>query len=123
MKVLPLVSKHLSHLNERFLPSSSPPLEPKERLPVSPQMKWDSSEGVLKKKFMFDDDRKRYEFVVGLMGYEADKGHHAKILIEEGMVFVQLFTRDVDQITELDREYARACDSLFKDVTTQNEPK
>lgn len=116
MKVLPLVSKHLSNLNERFLPSSSPPLAPKERLPVSPQSKWDSSSGVLKKKFAFDDDRVRYEFVIGLMGYEADRGHHARVLIEEGSVSIELFTKDVDQVTELDREYAKFCDTLFKDV-------
>jgi pterin-4a-carbinolamine dehydratase len=121
MKVLPLVSRHLSHLNERFLPSSSPPLSPKERLPVSPQTKWDSSGGVLKKTFRFEDDKKRYEFVIGLMGIESESGHHAKILIEENAVTVELFTRDVDQITELDREYARSCDTLFKEVMLHDE--
>ena len=118
MKVLPLVSGHLSVINERWLPSSSPPLEAKQRMPISPQTKWDSSSGVLKKTFQFDADRSRYEFIIGLMGREVDVGHRAKITIDNDKVGIELITHDVNQITELDREYAKFCDALFKDLTT-----
>ena len=117
MKVLPLVKVHLSQVNQKFLPTETP-LTPKVRQPIRPQVRWDSSSGVLKKTFSFDDNHQRYEFVVGLMGRELDVGHHAKILIDEKSVSVQLVTEDVDQITELDKEYAKFCDILYKDITS-----
>jgi pterin-4a-carbinolamine dehydratase len=116
MKVLPLVKVHLSQTSQKFLPGS-PPLTPKERQPIRPQARWDSSTGSLKKAFSFDDDRQRYEFIVAILGRELDVGHNADITIREGEVTIVLKTKDIDQVTELDREYAKFCDTVYKDIT------
>ena len=58
----------------------------------------------------------RSAFVAGLFEYEAKTQHNATITIDEGEVTLDVRTKDVDQITELDKEYAAWADELYRDV-------
>jgi len=55
-------------------------------------------------------------FVAGLLQFEDTVGHHAKIVVENIDVRVEVYTHDVNDITELDTEYAQYADLLFADV-------
>lgn len=53
---------------------------------------------------------------MGLMEYETKTQHNATIIVTEGEVTVEVRTKDVDQVTELDKEYANWSDELYRDV-------
>lgn len=79
----------------------------------------------LHKAYKFISNELRNIFVEGLFEYEKKIGHNAKMVIEEYIVTLDVYTKDIDQVTELDKEYAKYADILFKDivysVTIENE--
>ena len=93
------------------------PIEPQEaEAPILASERWREVDGSLVKKFQFRRDGDRNKFVLALMEYEAEVGHNALIVIEADRVMLKLHTHDVDKVTELDKEYARFADVLFRDV-------
>ena len=74
----------------------------------------------LMKTFEFSSmDKKRY-FVLELLGYEEENNHHAKITIDSDSVSVEVYTHDVNDVTELDQEYASMADDIYTDVSYYN---
>lgn len=86
------------------------------QLPVIPVNRWDKSTGRLQKSYEFQDIPTRNRFVSTLMEYESEVGHNAVITLDELKVTLLVYTKDVDVITELDKEYASAADTTYKDV-------
>ena len=70
----------------------------------------------LTKKFQFRRLEDRNNFVQQMMTYELEIQHHARITIEEDNVTIEVVTKDVERITEIDREFATYADVVFKDV-------
>ena len=68
------------------------------------------------KDYSFNDSDILFRFVSGLIKFENIVGHNAKIIIDNKSVRIEVYTHDVDNITELDVEYAKYADSLFNDV-------
>lgn len=116
--------KRRSTIYEAFMPQSQRPMEfgalpvqPKEpEAPVFAVDRWKESDGALYKTYRFRRMPDRDAFVVGLLAYEADIQHHAELRIEEAQVDLRLQTRDIGKATEIDKEYARYADVLFKDL-------
>jgi pterin-4a-carbinolamine dehydratase len=93
------------------------PVEPREaEAPVLAVERWRQVDGALTKRYMFRRDGDRDRFLMGLLDYEREVRHNATIVIESDTVTLRVVTHDVDRVTELDREYARFADVLFKDV-------
>lgn len=124
----------LSSLHESFIDKARRPMS-FGRLPISPVQgdiaiipvdKWVSLKepSRLKKTYNFLSKRDRNNFVVELFDYEKSSGHSATIKIQDDSVELVLFTKNLDQITEIDKEYARFADELFKDIVYNpvNEP-
>jgi hypothetical protein len=125
----------LANLHEAFIDRARHPMS-FGKLPIEPLSsgaviipvdKWEklASPTRLRKTFKFASQEKRNEFVQGLFEYEAKTRHNAMITIDEDKIVLDIRTKDIDQITELDKEYARFADVLFKDVayssSTENE--
>lgn len=116
----------LTQLHEEFMDKARQPMSfgrlpvlPKESdVPVLAAERWKkvASPTRLRKTFRFLSQEMRNEFVKELFQYESETQHNATITIEEGEVTLDVRTKDVDQITELDKEYARAADELYRDV-------
>jgi len=70
----------------------------------------------LHKSYKFISNDLRNMLIKDIFEYEKKVGHHAKITIEEYKITLDVYTKDIEQITELDKEYARFCDVLFKDI-------
>jgi pterin-4a-carbinolamine dehydratase len=70
----------------------------------------------LAKKYSFDDPEARNWFIKELIEDEIQSGHHGSIGINGMEVIVEVWTHDVDAVTELDLEYASRCDDIFDDV-------
>ena len=104
------------------------PIEPTEAgTAIIPVDKWEKVKSPLRlrKAYKFMSQEKRNAFVQGLFEYEEKTHHNATITVEEDKVTLDIRTKDVDQITELDKEYAKYADVLFRDVvynlSTDNE--
>jgi pterin-4a-carbinolamine dehydratase len=93
------------------------PVQAKEaEAPVIAVERWHDVDGTLMKTYHFRRDGDRDLFVNGLFEHENEVKHNALIIIQGDKVALRLKTHNIDRVTELDREYARFADSLFKDV-------
>lgn len=101
-----------SLLNEAAITLSvSAPIQPKrfdwERM-TSPER--------LGKTFEFGSHAEYKNFVVELMSYEEQTGHYGKVSCEFPKVHVEVYTHEVNGITELDLEYTAEADEIRRDV-------
>lgn len=114
-----LATLHESFINkarEPFVKGTLPVQTKEDFLPVIPVNTWKKSQEYYVKKFDFREQKHRNEFIKQLLEYEDEVGHNAKLVINEGLVVVMLQTKDIELVTELDKEYARYADSVYKDV-------
>lgn len=99
------------------------PIKPQERdVPVIPSDRWTDTQNKKStvKTFKFDQQEKRDRFIHALLAYEFTNGHHATVTFDEGNVKVRLTTHTIDQVTEVDREYASYLDKLYKDINHES---
>lgn len=114
----------LARLHEEFLDKARRPMTfgglpvmPREAdVPLIPVNKWTKTDGTLKKSYQFRLMDQRNSFVKQLLDHEIEVNHNASISIDEDIVVLKLQTKDIKQITELDKEYAKWADELYKDV-------
>ncbi len=78
--------------------------------------KWRIQDKKLTKKYFFENFDDRNRFLKSLFEYETQIGHHANFVIEELNVTISLITKDVDKVTELDKEYAKYVDIIRRDL-------
>ena len=107
-----------SRAGKQLLPESFGSLS--AELPVAPEstdwsLQYDPER--LHRTYIFDSISQRSLFVEELMSLEEVSSHHAKITIEGLKVTVEVWTHDVERVTELDQEYAADCDVLYKDIS------
>jgi pterin-4a-carbinolamine dehydratase len=115
---------NLKKLHEAFIEKANRPMtfgalpiaakEPEA--PIMATNRWRDVDGALVKQYMFRRAGDRDRFMMGLLDYEREVQHHATIVIDADTVTLKIITHDVDRATELDREYARFADVLFRDV-------
>lgn len=117
---------NLKRLHEEFIEISRRPMQ-LGRNPISPKSvglpivvmnKWETQGNPrrLTKIYRFRRMSDRTIFVNELLEYEEKVKHNADIFLSEDIVKVELMTRDVQQITELDKEYARFSDEIYKEI-------
>jgi len=71
----------------------------------------------LVRKFDFEDIERRNWLLKELLEDEVQSGHNGRILADGMDVVVEVWTHDLDAVTELDLEYASRCDDIFNDVS------
>jgi len=86
--------------------------------PSSPTAGWSllKSPRRLTRTYEFRDSRMASDFLIEVMSHESRTGHHAKITCEFPLITIEVRTHDLDDVTELDQEYARSCDHIYADV-------
>lgn len=93
------------------------PVKPVQKdVPVIASSKWIARDKKLSKIFRFRDLGERNLFVKLLLDHEHEVQHSANLVIDEDYVDVCVWTRDINSITEIDKEYAKHADSLYKEV-------
>ena len=101
------------HALPNFMPVSKPncPIVPKEDT-------WErvSDPNRLMKKFNFNSFDEMAEFLDEVLKYQEDVKHHGRISIDYRDITVEVYTHDINDITELDLEYANALDQIRQDV-------
>ena len=68
------------------------------------------------RSFEFDDRARLIDFVDEILEFEDKLGHHAKITINHKTVDIEVNTKTVESITDLDQEYVKMIDEIFHDV-------
>ncbi len=119
----------LSQLHEAYIRQAEKPLYGMHKLPVIPKnderiviptAKWMVNDDKLEKTYRFLSTKVRNLFLTEILDYETEIGHHAVLSVEQKTVFIQLSTKDTDKFSELDKEYARHADLVYKDVLYNN---
>lgn len=90
-----------------------------ESCPVTPKTSsWEvvSSPNRYMKTFELGDFMALTTFLKDVFLYQEDVHHHGKITIDVYSVTIEVYTHDVNDITELDQEYVHMVDNIFQDV-------
>jgi 4a-hydroxytetrahydrobiopterin dehydratase len=90
-----------------------------EKLPVRTKssMDWERllSPNRFKKRFKFKNRSKMMDFLNDVVEYENEVVHHAQITIRYKTVTFEVWTHGIKDITEVDVEYARMVNEIYKD--------
>jgi len=70
----------------------------------------------LSRSFSFKGSNQVLQFVKEVLQYEQSVSHNGSIKIEGNKIVVEVYTHSVEEITELDLEYAEELDQIYKDV-------
>ena len=91
--------------------TSSPPLSPKS-------FTWEkvSDPNRFMKTFEFESHKEMSNFVQEMLLFQEEFDHYAKMTVDFPKVVIEVYTHDVNNITELDTDYAKAADQIRKDV-------
>lgn len=100
----------------------SPPfgLVHSNRMPVVPKNDgWseDKAQRRLTRSYEFRDHSRMADFIRELLDYEVETGHYGRIECDFPKVTISVKTHDLDDITEVDRDYATHCDRIYDDVS------
>lgn len=68
-----------------------------------------------KKKYKFKSRQELLNFIADVMQYENEIQHHAEITIRYKTVTIIVWTHTLNDITEVDREYVRMVNEIYKD--------
>lgn len=99
-----------------------PPIRAQEpaTLPIVPTQRWSVvGKKRLTKSFVFETIEKRNDFMSQVLKLEAECGHSSEMFLSELEVQMKVWTRSSDSLTDLDKEYARTVDAIFRDLTVE----
>ena len=117
MKQLQCLCESFIERAERPMLLGSPPISAKEaEAPIFAVERWREVDGALYKTYRFRRTPDRNSFVMDLFAYEATTEHTAQLTIKADQVAVRVYTKDLERVTEVDKEYAKYCDVLFKNI-------
>lgn len=85
--------------------------------PLKPSNRWEKiGKKALSKRFEFRDYEHRDRFIFDVLEFEKDCGHRGRLEIDDLVVTVVISTKDLDVVTELDQEYAKEADIIYREV-------
>ena len=91
-----------------------------KEFPIEPQKEpvWKTLENPqrLSRVFSFKTSTQILQFVKEVLQYENSISHNGSIKIEGKSVSVEVYTHTLEEITELDIEYAEELSQIYKDV-------
>jgi pterin-4a-carbinolamine dehydratase len=90
-------------------------------VPVSFTWERVSDPNRLMKVYEFGSHLEMSNFTQEILLFQEDVGHYGKLTIDFPKVIVEVYTHDVNDITELDTDYAKAADQIRQDVTYYSE--
>jgi 4a-hydroxytetrahydrobiopterin dehydratase len=70
----------------------------------------------LLKDFKFKSFFHLKSFLNEVLEYQEELQHHATITVSHLSIRIEVFTHDVEEVTEIDLEYAKAVDLIYEDI-------
>ncbi len=116
-----LMEGFVKSARETTVPSMHGPVQLNKEFPptpIQPMNRWFLEDKKrLRKCFLFRTTQQRNLFVYQMLEYENYSNHHAiEMMIGEKTVELLVGTKSMEMLTDLDKEYAKNADILFKDV-------
>tara|TARA_Y100000310_G_scaffold62225_1_gene57521 strand:+ start:1869 stop:2291 length:423 start_codon:yes stop_codon:yes gene_type:complete len=68
------------------------------------------------RKYKFPDYRVLQEFVIDVLDFQGDLNHHGTLHVNPDEVIVEVYTHDINDITEVDHEYSKIVEEIYLDV-------
>lgn len=68
----------------------------------------------LSKMFKFSDESKFNAFMMDLLEHQAESGHHGRITIQYPQVKIEVWTHSLDDVTDVDIEWAMAVNDIYE---------
>ena len=65
--------------------------------------------------FKFAEVEDMANFIQDVLAYEEDTQHHGKTTIEYPFVKMEVWTHDLNNVTEIDKEWTEAVDKIYSD--------
>ena len=97
---------------------------PGRQLPISPDKSdWIRTEDpeMLQRVYLFTRAKNLIYFLEDVIQFQEEMHHHGKILVDHMQVMVQISTKKIERITDLDVEWARKVDEIYEDVQQEDE--
>ena len=96
--------------------STTPPIQPTS-------FDWErvSDPNRLMKTYEFVSHLEMSNFVHEMLIFQENFEHYGKLTIDFPKVIIEVYTHDVNNVTELDTDYAKAADQIRQDVTYYTE--
>jgi len=89
-------------------------------VPIVPQQKnhWEviPSPNRLSRSYDFESSEILKIFLNEALDYQESVQHHGKFIVEHQKVTIEIYTHDLDDVTEVDLEWAKMMDNIYKDV-------
>lgn len=109
---LPSYLDRILPVGQKLVGRGKPPVAPR-------QDRWtvaDEPERLVR-TFVFSDPRVLASFMLDIIDYEHQTQHHGVVTMECDKVSVEVWTHDIDRVTQADIDYAETLDEIFIDVT------
>lgn len=93
-------------------------LEKSTPIVVPNEKKWELLDGpeALQRLFKFDNTISLIYFLEDVIQLQQEMNHHGRILIDGLQVLIQINTKVMDRVTDLDVEWARKVDEIYNDT-------
>ena len=114
----------ISQLIQEYFVESSPPrrdflMTESAGLPIVPdKITWEivSDPERLMRRFEFSNRSKLIDFLGEIFELEDEMNHHAKITVDHLHVDIEIYTKSINCVTELDLEYSKTSSQIYEDV-------
>jgi pterin-4a-carbinolamine dehydratase len=70
----------------------------------------------LHRTLSFPSNVSYFDFIRDLINYEQKTNHYGKLVLDYPNITIEVYTHDLNDITEMDLEYARYVDQVHHDV-------
>lgn len=103
--------------DELTIPGKMPISAKKANIPIIATERWvKTSNNELRKKYLFKSFNEKRSFIIQILDYEMQTQHPTNIVSYEDCVILILQTKDVEDVTDIDKEFAKYADIIFKDI-------
>jgi pterin-4a-carbinolamine dehydratase len=103
-----------SHTDSSFL------IKEQKRVPIIPEViEWKivSDPERLMRRFEFDSRQRLVDFLGEVLEMENEMNHNAKITIDHLHIDIEVYTKSIDCVTDLDLEYTQIVSQIYEDVS------
>lgn len=117
MNLSNLMKEYFQHGSEELV--EIPELKINLNVPIVPfKETWEVAENPqrLLKDFKFKSFFHTKNFLNEVLEYQEEINHHATVTVNHLSVRIEVFTHDVEEVTEIDLEFAKATDLIYEDV-------
>lgn len=107
----------LSHIFDQPEPRDYREGGPTEGITPVGSFNWKTLENPMRltKVFRFRNDESLIGFVSAILEYEKTTQHQGRITIQNPVVKVETWTKELGEITDMDLEYAREINEIYED--------